>query len=64
MRQMSVLKFKYIRIKKNRTLTINQHTCISKVLKKFFMENLKAAFTLINSYKYIKPALNNKLMMN
>ena len=28
------------------------------------MKNLKAAFTLIDSYKYIKPALNDELMVN
>ena len=45
-------------------LSETDYTYISKMLKKFSIKNLKATFTLINSYKYIKPALNNKSMMN
>ena len=52
------------RNRRNRTLTMDQHAYIDKVLKKFSMENLKAAFTPIDGYKYIKPALDDEPMVN
>ena len=52
------------RNRRNRTLTMDQHAYISKVLKEFSMENSKAVSTPIDGYEYIKPALDDEPMAN
>lgn len=44
------------------TLSIDQSTYVTKVLKEFSMNKLKAVSTSIDSYKCIKSAMNNKPM--
>ena len=41
---------------------INQHIYIDKVLKDFSMNNSRAVYTSINSYKYIKLTLKGEAM--
>ena len=48
--------------RKAHTLTIDQRTYFDKVLAEFSMQNLKPVATLIDGYKYIKPALDSNLM--
>ena len=50
------------RNRKNRTLTIDQHAYVTKVLKEFSMENSKAVATPIDGYEYIKPTLDGEPM--
>ena len=50
------------RNRKNRTLTIDQHAYVTKILKEFNMENSKPVSTPIDSYEYIKPALEDEPM--
>ena len=50
------------RNRKNRTLTIDQHAYVTKVLKEFGMEDSKPVSTPIDSYEYIKPALEGEPM--
>ena len=50
------------RDRKARTLTIDQRTYFNKVLAEFSMDNSKPVATPIDSYKYIKPALDGEPM--
>ena len=49
---------------KNQIFIINQHAYIDKVLKDFSINNLKAVYTLIHSYEYMKSALKDEPMTN